>query len=106
MFGMSRTWTRSPTLKRARALPFWLFAGLSFFIARPHFRDLVEQLVERNVFLVDHHFGRGPDPAPVIGHAEIERVTEIVIGAPPPFFGIPNAAPAEHFAGHVGVELP
>src|ERR1700722_10967533 len=106
MFGMSRTWTRSPTLKRARPATFWLFAALSFFMARPHFGDLVDQLVQRNVLFVDHHSGRGPYPTPVIGHAEIECVAEIVVRPAPSLFGIPHPAPAEHLAGHIGVELP
>ncbi len=34
------------------------------------------------------------------------RVTQIVIRPPASFLGTPCASPAQHFASHVGVELP
>src|SRR5215475_5108653 len=99
MFGMSLTWTRSPTLKRPEA---FVVLSCSFsFIARFHLRNLLQQFGQRNMFLVDEHARRGPDPAAVIGHAEIERITQIVICAAAPFLGRPYTLPAEHFARHI-----
>src|SRR5882672_8615379 len=108
MFGRSLMRTRSPTLKRAGVLSAFLAAFGAFFsfMAGLHLRNLFEQLGERNVVLVDEHPRRGPNPAPVVGHAEIERITQIVIGPAAPFLGAPYAPPAEHLACHVSVEFP
>src|SRR5258708_8632079 len=108
MFGRSFTRTRSPTLKRAGVLSvFWgAFGVFLSFMAGPHLRNFFQQLGERNVVLVDEHPSRGPNPAPVVGHAEIERITEIVIGPPAPFLCAPYAPPAKHLACHISVELP
>src|ERR1700722_6004895 len=103
MFGMSFTLTRSPTLKRPAAA----FLVVSFaFMTSLHLRDLVEQFVQRDVLFGDQHPGRGPNPAPVIWHAHVERIAEIVISSPAPLFSVPEALPAEHLAGHVGIQFP
>src|SRR5258708_8689869 len=108
MFGRSLTRTRWPTLKRAGGLSAFLAAFGAFFsfMTGLHLRNLFQQLGERNVVLVDEHPRRGPNPAPVVGHAEIERITQIVIGPPAPFLGAPYAPLAEHLACHVSVEFP
>src|SRR5260370_40143573 len=108
MLGRSLTRTRLPTLKRAGVLSAFLAAFVAFFsfMAGLHLRNLFQQLGERNMVLVDEHPRRGPNPAPVVGHAEIERITQIVIGPPAPFLGAPYAPPAEHLACHVSVEFP
>src|SRR5215470_2426894 len=108
MFGRSLTRTRSPTLKREGVLSAFLAAFGVFlsFMAGLHVCNLFQQLSERNVVLVDEHPSRSPNPSPVVGHAEIERITEIVIGPPAPFLGAPYPPPAEHLACHISVELP
>src|SRR5258708_12188160 len=108
MFGRSLTRTWSPTLKRAGVLSAFLAAFGAFFsfMTGLHLRNLFQQLGERNVVLVDEHPRRGPNPAPVVGHAEIERITQIVIGPAAPFLGAPYTPPAEHLACHVSVEFP
>src|SRR5216684_4166176 len=108
MFGRSFTRTRSPALKRAGALSVFLgaFGVFLSFMAGLHLGNLFQQLGERNMVLVDEHPGRRPNPAPVVGHAEIERITQIVIGPPAPFLGVPYAPPAKHLACHISVEFP
>src|SRR5215470_4755152 len=103
MFGRSLTRTRSPTLKRAGVLSAFLAAFGVFlsFIAGLHLRNFFQQLGERNVVLIDEHPSRSPNPSPVVGHAEIERITEIVIGPPAPFLRAPDAPPAKHLACHI-----
>ena len=49
------------------------FRVSGLFIASLHLCNLFEQLGQRNVVLVDEHPGCGPNPASVIGEAEIER---------------------------------
>src|SRR5882724_3617086 len=100
MFGRSLTRTRSPTLKRAGVLSAFLAAFGAFFsfMARLHLRNLFQQLGERNVVFVDEHPRRGPNPAPVVGHAQIERITQIVIGAAAPLLCVPYAPPAKDLA--------
>src|SRR6266446_7337675 len=108
MFGRSFTRTRSPALKRAGVLSVFLgaFGVFLSFMARLHLRNLFQQLGERNVVFVDEHPRRGPNPAAVVGHAEIERITQIVIGPAAPFLCVPYAPPAKHLACHISVELP
>src|SRR6266481_4105933 len=108
MFGRSLTRTRSPTLKRAGVLSlfFAAFGVFLSFMAGLHLCNFFHELGERNVVLVDEHPRRRPNPAPVVGHAEIERITKIVIGPPAPFLGAPYAPPAKHLACHISVEFP
>src|SRR5579884_2872254 len=100
MLGRSFTRTRSPTLKRAGALPADLRAcgALVRFIAGLHLRNLFQQLGERNVIFVYEHPRRRPNPAAVVRHAEIEGITQIVIGPAAPFLRVPYASPGKHVA--------
>jgi hypothetical protein len=58
------------------------------------------------MLLVDEHPRGGQKPAPIIGDAEIERITQIVIGPAAPFLGVPYALPAKHLASHISIEFP
>src|SRR5579871_3697416 len=108
MFGRSVTRTRSPTLKREALLSVFLVVSMVLFsfIARLHLCDLFKQLGQRNMFFVDEHTSRRPNPASVVRHAEIERITEIIVGPAAPFTRVPYAPPGEHLACHVSVEFP
>src|SRR6266481_711565 len=58
------------------------------------------------MFFVDEHLSGGPNPTRVVRHAQVERVTQIVVRPPASLLGGPRASPAQNFARHVSVEFP
>src|SRR5579875_970770 len=57
------------------------------------------------VFIHEHSSCR-QNPSPATGDAEIERIAQIIVGAPTPFLRVPYTSPAKNFARNIRVQFP